>query len=429
MVKASFTYFLLLILCMNQTLLGQKVYVGNYNNGTISIFETATNSVTGIVLDPHSTIADTNYIAFTPDGSKAYVLNASDNIISIIDAATDTVTGSIINTHGTSSYYMVITPDGKKGYITNTNNTITIVDIATDTIRGIISSVSLSELFAITITPDGRTVYAISYTPNAIVIIDVATDTITGEVTGTLHKPYYNITITPDGRTGYEGNYNLNTITLFDVATNMVSGTVNDPHSILNYYLFDLKITSDGKIGYVSIYDNTPYTVAVIDIATNTVTQAVADPEATLDEPYFIALSADNKNAYVTNYGNSTISIIDIATNTIIGTVIDDPTIDGPYPIAAQPKLTFSGCKKKNIFLTQTDLINVLTWQPAAITPLTYRLYRDAALTQYVASIPGSVTRYEDHNRKKDSYDTYYLVAMYADNMMVIGTITVTENC
>ena len=69
----------------------QNVYVTNYNNNTVSVINTATNTVSANVnvgLWPYG-------VAVTPDGTKAYVTNFDSNTISVINITTNTVTATV----------------------------------------------------------------------------------------------------------------------------------------------------------------------------------------------------------------------------------------------------------------------------------------------------------------------------------------------
>ena len=58
-------------------------------------------------------------------------------------------------------------------------------------------------------------------------------------------------------------------------------------------------------------------------------------------------------------------------------------------------------CKRKNIFLTQTETYNQLTWTAPSTgnPPASYAIYRDAELTELVAIVSaGECLQYNDHN-------------------------------
>ena len=70
-----------------------KAYVTNFNAGTVSVIDTATNAVVGSAIP---VVSNPFGIAITPDGTKAYVTNFNAGTVSVINTATNAVVGSAI---------------------------------------------------------------------------------------------------------------------------------------------------------------------------------------------------------------------------------------------------------------------------------------------------------------------------------------------
>jgi YVTN family beta-propeller protein len=70
---------------------GRKVYVANYLSNSVSVINTATNSVTA-TLPVGTTPAG---VAVTPDSSRVYVANFGSNNVSVIVGATNAVIATI----------------------------------------------------------------------------------------------------------------------------------------------------------------------------------------------------------------------------------------------------------------------------------------------------------------------------------------------
>src|SRR4029079_3355089 len=66
-------------------------YVTNSGNNTVSVIDTATNTVVATI--PVGTSPDG--IAVTPNGAFAYVANLSSNNVSVISAATNSVVATV----------------------------------------------------------------------------------------------------------------------------------------------------------------------------------------------------------------------------------------------------------------------------------------------------------------------------------------------
>ena len=92
----------------------------------------------------------------------------------------------------------------------------------------------------------------------------------------------------------------------------------------------DIAITPDNRFAYVA--NNHGNTVTVINLQTNLVALTLSD--ASFNQPYTVTINAAGTKAYVTNSNGSTITIIDIATNTVTGTITG---FDGPSGMAITP--------------------------------------------------------------------------------------------
>ena len=91
----------------------------------------------------------------------------------------------------------------------------------------------------------------------------------------------------------------------------------------------------------------------------------------------------------------------------------------------------FKGRQVKNIFLTQTDLVNVITWRTptSGPVPVEYRFYRDAAHTNLAGVVSGTgKLKFEDHNRKKNKTYTYYIVSVNQNGTLsAVGTVVISH--
>lgn len=79
------------------------------------------------------------------------------------------------------------------------------------------------------------------------------------------------------------------------------------------------------------------------------------------------------------------------------------------------PPEHFRGVQKKNDFATQTVFVNILKWDApnGGLTPVSYRIYRDAELKDLIAEIPArEKLTYEDSYRKKGKQYSYYIVSV-----------------
>src|SRR2546426_5116847 len=68
-----------------------QAYITNINDNTVSVIDTASNTVT--VLVPVGNLP--NGVAVTPDGKLVYVANVGDGTVSVIETAGNTVTATV----------------------------------------------------------------------------------------------------------------------------------------------------------------------------------------------------------------------------------------------------------------------------------------------------------------------------------------------
>ncbi|MDH6284901.1 YncE family protein [Prescottella agglutinans] len=92
---------------------GARAYVTNMYTNSVSVIDTATNTVTDTV----PVGEQPRGVAITPNGARAYVTNGYGNSVSVIDTATNTVTDTV--PVGSAPNGVAITPNGARAYITN----------------------------------------------------------------------------------------------------------------------------------------------------------------------------------------------------------------------------------------------------------------------------------------------------------------------
>jgi len=98
----------------------------------------------------------------------------------------------------------------------------------------------------------------------------------------------------------------------------------------------DIAITPDNRFAYVANDNNDSLpngnTVSVIDLKSNTVVATISDPG--FNQPYTITLNAAGTIAYVTNSNSTTITLINTATNQVMGAI---DGFDGPSGMVITP--------------------------------------------------------------------------------------------
>jgi YVTN family beta-propeller protein len=330
--------------------------VANFNSDSVSVIDTATNTVVDTVGVADSPLG----VAITPDAAKVYVTNPNVNKVSVIDTETNTMVTTI--NVGTSPRGIAISPDGARAYAVNHgSNTISVIDTATDTVATTIGVGGGP--WAIAITPDGAHGYVTNFSSDSVSVIDTATNTV-GPAIGVGDRPR-GIAISQDGARAYVTSFGSNTVSVIDIATNTVATTIG-----VGVGPIGIAMTPDGNRAYVANADSflVPPTVSVIDTTTNTVVDTVGVGHL----PLWTAVTPDGALAYVTNSGPDTVSVIDTSTNTVVNTV---GVGDRPWGIAISPPVLTADAGP-DITITNLDQETTIIQGTASDPegdPMTYR--------------------------------------------------------
>jgi len=164
--------------------LAQNAYIKNWRVDTVSVIDTATDTVLTTIPVDFQEFTHPYAAAVTPDGTKVYVTEysfSSNRLVSVIDTATDTVVAAI-PISGPRNAFAAVTPDSRWVYVTHEPNSVSVVDTATNTV---LTTISVgTHPHGVAVTPDGSKVYVVNNEPFNVVgsvsVIDTATNTVLG---------------------------------------------------------------------------------------------------------------------------------------------------------------------------------------------------------------------------------------------------------
>lgn len=234
---------------------GTKLYVANYYSDSVSIINTATNTVSAAIAVGIGPLG----ISVSPDGSKVYVTNIYDSTISVINTTSNTVSATIPVGSGPAG--VSISPDGSNVYIANSNDSsLSVINAATNTVSAIIA-VGIGPV-GVSVTPDGTSVYVANSGDSSVSVINTSTNTVSASIT---------VGRTPNAFGNFIGPANVGvpsltnqspTLSLYPNPTNGIFTLKGD----LRFTNYDLRITDVlGRTVYTQALNNSSQ--ATIDIS------------------------------------------------------------------------------------------------------------------------------------------------------------------
>lgn len=282
------------------------VYATNFDGRTITVIDTATNT---IVAQPD--IGGISYLGtgVLPNGNFAYIATANPNRIAVLDTVTHAVVASIDTT--LQPWSIAALPDSSRIYAAdNTASEVLVIDAATNTVVTTITAILRP--YGIAAAPDGSKIYVASFADTAVAIVDTATNSITTSIDLSPSSPA-SLDLSPDGSKLYVMLRGVPAVAVYDTTT--LTRTALLP---LSGNVRGLAVSRDGTKVYVA--NVTAASVIVFDEASGTQTASIPVGSG----PIGVALDQTGGQLYVTSASGS-VSVIDTTTETVIASI-------GPLP-------------------------------------------------------------------------------------------------
>ncbi len=299
-----------------------RAYVANSASDTVSVVDTATNTV--ITTIPVGNGPEG--LAVTPDGTRVYVPNWEDGTVSVISTTSNTVVATV--TVGGAPRSAAISPDGTRAWVVGFGG-VHVIDTATNTVVGTVPGVPFA--LDVAFSPDGTRAY-LTYLAEDEVLAVVDTTTLAVVAQPPIGHNSVEVEVSPDGSRVYVLGQNFD-VRMFDTATNTQVGQVLLPR------VMDLVASPDGARLYVVQGGSQP-TLLVLDAATLAVLTRVPLDAAPLNfVPWGVAVSPTGDRVYVTGPAGPTgvVVVVDTATNTVTTVTVGSRPLNVAVTSATPP--------------------------------------------------------------------------------------------
>lgn len=320
------------------TFAADKVYLANEGANTVNVLDaTSLEKVASVPVGkmPHN-------VQVSPDGKSVWVTNMGEpdkaagtsapmdmakvkhdgkgkvGAVWVIDTSTNAVVAKV--TVGVHPAHVVISPDGRFAYISNSGeNTLSVIDTATRTQVAMIPVGKFPH--GLRFSPDGKEVYVADLKGGTVSVIDTASQKEIAQVA--VGKQPAQVGFTPDGRLAFVSLSGENAVAVIDPATRKVVRKV-----AVDTVPIQLYATADSRTLVVANQgsrDKPGNTASLIDLESFKVTKAVETGAGA----HGVVIDREGRYAYVTNSFANSVSMLDVKERKVVKTVAVDKNPNG----------------------------------------------------------------------------------------------------
>jgi YVTN family beta-propeller protein len=256
---------------------GALIYVSNYWSNTVSVVDTATNSV----VRTFAVLPFPGALAVSPDGTRLYVNTVvypnPGYLVQVLDTSSGATIAAIRLNVPQSGSGMAISPDGTRLYVTNqalNGSNVKVIDTAINAVIATVETPTVPR--AIDLTPDGQFAFVAVQEAGQVRAISTASLAVVASVpAGT--RPL-DVRVLPNGGRVY--SVSENQITAIAAASGAVLGTI--PITLSRAIDF----TRDSTTGIVAADAR----VHVLDTAANAIVGSIPFDVATEGNPIYVVI-------------------------------------------------------------------------------------------------------------------------------------------
>jgi len=249
---------------------------------------------------PTLTVGDEPHeVAVMPDGSKAYVSNVGDGSITVIDLATWSVSRTLTPERFDNPHGLGITHDGRFLLATSAGSRrFYQFDTKRDALIRALTSTE-EGMHMIAMPPRGWNAYAVNRKTNSVTVLNAKSLRIKDHIE--VGSGPEGVALTPDGRFLLVALQNAGEVVIMKAGSERVRARLETGRTPIR-----IAVTPDGSLALVSNRDGDD--VAVIDLTSNSLRGTIEVGES----PGGLVISPDGLTAYVANNDSNSVSVISI---------------------------------------------------------------------------------------------------------------------
>ena len=299
-----------------------RVYTADQTSNTVSVINPLTNSVLGTIAlgnaRPDNLLGalyneqvSTHGLGFSADGRLLAAVNVTSNSVSVIETATNTVRGTVYLKRAPHEAFF--SPDGTELWVAvRGEDHVAVIDVAT---LKVTFEVKTSDGAAMVIfRPDGAVAFVNSSRTAELTVIDVKTHAVVRRVTGLVSPFSPNLAASPDGKEVWLTHKDVGKVTIVDAQSFAILGVLDTGPGTNHVNFVSL---AQGGFAYVTVGGSNEVKV----YARNSGTPSLVGTIGTGADPHGLWPSPDNSRVYVGLENQDAVQVIDTATRSVITTL------------------------------------------------------------------------------------------------------------